>query len=572
MNMNQDPRSIYTPELWLKNYRAGHGAHLDAPPMSLLDLFDAARRQGEERPALLYFDRALSYRQLDEMSDALAAFLIERGFVAGHRLAVYLQNMPQFVIAVLAAWKAGGIVVPISPMNQEREVNNILVDCRPHALICLDSLYDDILSRDDEVRREGILVISTSAHFLDVRNDPRVLPDPALSSRPRACIDLADVLADVPAARRPLSKVHRPRPDDLAYLVYTSGTTGVPKAALITHHNASVNARSIAAWHDFPTPAGPVLAMAPMFHVTGLVGHMALAWTLAAPLILMYRFEPAVVIDAIRAHRPAFTVGAITAYNALIHHPNATADLFDSFHALVSGGAAIPPSVIEDIRTKTGRYVHNGYGLTETSAGVICVPFGATAPVDRVSGALSIGVPTFDVHAWIADDAGAPVPIGQPGEIVISGPCIAGGYWNKPEESKASMRPDGFRTGDIGFVDANGWFYLIDRKKDMINASGYKVWPREVEDVLVSHPAVYEAAVIGVPDAYRGESVCAVISLHPGVPFDLENLKAWCRERMAVYKRPREYLILDALPKTASGKVLKRELRAMAAERATRAK
>jgi long-chain acyl-CoA synthetase len=559
-----DPSTIYATELWVKNYRAGHRAHLDTPPMSLLDLFDAAARSNEDGPALIYFDRSLSFRQLDEMSDALAAFLIEHGFVAGDRLAVYLQNMPQFVIAALAAWKVAGVVVPISPMNQAREVNTILVDCQPHTLICLDYLYDDIIARNEEVRRKGIRIVSTSAHDLQSSNDRRILPDHALSQRTRDCVDLSDIFR----ARKRLSNRAPVRSDDLAFLVYTSGTTGVPKAALITHSNASINARSIVAWYDFPVHTGPVLAIAPLFHITGLVGHMALSWALSAPLILMFRFEPAVVIDAIRANRPSFTVGAITAYNALIHHADTTADLFDSFHALVSGGAAIPPSVIEEIRAKTGRYIHNGYGLTETSAGVICVPFGATAPVDPVSGALSVGVPAFDVHAWIADDAGEPVPLGQAGEIVISGPSVARGYWNKPEESNASMRPDGFRTGDIGFVDSDGWFYLIDRKKDMINSSGYKVWPREVEDVLVSHQAVYEAAVVGVPDAYRIESVYAVISLHPSIPFDLEDLKEWCRTRMAVYKRPREYVILDALPKTATGKVLKRELRVMVAERA----
>jgi long-chain acyl-CoA synthetase len=562
--MSQSAHSVYATELWLKNYRAGHGAHLDAPPMTVLELFDAARCAGEDRQALIYFDRTLSYRQLNQMSDSLAAYLIDNGFVAGNRLALYLQNMPQFVIAVLAAWKVGGVVVPINPMNQEREVNAILVDCQPHSLICLDYLFDAIVSRDEEVRRQGILVLSTSAHFLQPRNDRRTLPDPELSQRTRDCADLSRILEShqmSPARARVL-------PDDLAFLVYTSGTTGVPKAALITHGNVSFNARNIAAWYDFQSPAGPLLAIAPLFHVTGLVGHMALSWVLSAPLILMFRFEAAVVIDAIRGNRPAFTVGAITAYNALIHHPDATADLFDSFHVLVSGGAAIPPSIVEEIRSKTGRYVHNGYGLTETSAGVICVPFGATAPVDPASGALSIGVPTFDVHAWIANDAGEPVPAGEAGEIVISGPTIARGYWNKPEESAANMRPDGFRTGDIGFVDADGWFYLIDRKKDMINTSGNKVWPREVEDVLVSHPAVYEAAVIGVPDAYRIECVCAAITLHPGVPFDLEDLKQWCRDRMAVYKRPREYKILDELPKTASGKVLKREIRALLANQA----
>jgi long-chain acyl-CoA synthetase len=562
--MSLSEPSQYRADLWTKNYRPGHTAHLDTPPMSLLELFDAARRSGEERPALHYFDRSLSYRELDEMSNTLAQYLTEHGFAVGDRLAVYLQNMPQFVIAALAAWKVGGVIVPISPMNQAREVNTILADCKPHTLICLDYLYDEILSGDADVQQAGIGIISTSAHFLLSGNDRRILPDAALSQRARQCIDLSHILG----ANKSLRTRAEVLPDDLAFLVYTSGTTGVPKAALITHSNASVNARCIAAWYDFPPQPGPVLAIAPLFHITGLVGHMALSWAMSVPMILMFRFEPSVVIDAIRAHRPAFTVGAITAYNALIHHPHTTVDLFESFHALVSGGAAIPPSVIEDIQAKTGRYVHNGYGLTETSAGVICVPFGATAPVDPASGALSVGVPAFDVHAWIADDAGEPAPVGQAGEIVISGPSVSRGYWNRPEESEASMRPDGFRTGDIGFVDSDGWFYLIDRKKDMINSSGYKVWPREVEDVLVSHSAVYEAAVIGIPDAYRIESVCAVISLHPSVPFDLDDLKEWCRARMAAYKRPREYLILEALPKTPTGKVLKRELRAMAAERA----
>jgi long-chain acyl-CoA synthetase len=561
--MNAAIRSIYAPELWLKNFRRGHGGHLELPPMTLLDLFDAARRPDEDRAAVIYFDCSLTYRQLDQMSDTLAAYLLKNGFTRDDRLAICMQNMPQFVIAALATWKAGGVVVSINPMNQAREIGALLDDCQPHTLICLDCLFDDVISRVESVQHLRISVISTSAHYLLGKPDPRVLPEAALSQRKRACVDLAGILESTAT----LSTRARLSPDDLAFLIYTSGTTGIPKAALISHSNASINARNVAAWHDFQPHAGPVLAMAPLFHVTGLVGHMALSWAMASPLILMFRFEASVVIDTIRAHRPVFTVGAITAYNALIHHLAATADLFDSFHALVSGGAAIPPTVIDDIRARTGRYVHNGYGLTETSAGVICVPFGATAPVDPDSGALSIGVPTFDVHAWVSDDAGEPVPVGQIGEIVISGPTTARGYWNKPEESAASMRSDGFRTGDIGFVDANGWFYIVDRKKDMINTSGNKVWPREVEDVLVAHPAVYEAAVVGLPDTYRIEKVCAVISLHPSADFDLDSLKAWCSERLAVYKRPREFVVMATLPRTATGKVLKRELRTMLANR-----
>jgi long-chain acyl-CoA synthetase len=217
--------------------------------------------------------------------------------------------------------------------------------------------------------------------------------------------------------------------------------------------------------------------------------------------------------------------------------------------------------VVEQFRKRTGLYIHNGYGLTETNAGVIAVPHRAQAPVDPASGALAIGVPKFNVRAWIADETGLPAPVGEAGEIVVSGPTVAPGYWRKPKESVDAMRPDGFRTGDIAFMDESGWFYLVDRKKDLIIASGYKVWPREVEDVLYAHPAVREAAVIGMSDTYRGETVKAVVSLKPGAAASVEDFIEWCRTRMAAYKRPHTIEIVEDLPKTVTGKILRRMLR-----------
>lgn len=210
---------------------------------------------------------------------------------------------------------------------------------------------------------------------------------------------------------------------------------------------------------------------------------------------------------------------------------------------------------------KTGRYIHNGYGLTETSAGIVAVPFNSRAPVDQASGTMSIGVPKYGVDLWIAGEDGEPLGCGEIGEVVLSGAAVSAGYWNKPAETAESMRADGFRTGDVGFVDEAGWVYLVDRKKDMINASGYKVWPREVEDVLFAHPSVREAGVTGMPDAYRGETVRAIVSLKSGSETTPSDLIAWCRDRMSPYKVPREVVILDELPKTPSGKVLRRALR-----------
>ena len=205
--------------------------------------------------------------------------------------------------------------------------------------------------------------------------------------------------------------------------------------------------------------------------------------------------------------------------------------------------------------------IHNGYGLTETSAGVIAGPHGVRAPVDPASGALAIGTPLFNIEAWIADENDAPAPVGQAGEIVVSGPPVSPGYWRKPVETAESMRPDGFRTGDVGIMDAYGWFYLVDRKKDVIIASGFKVWPREVEDVLYEHPAVREVAVVGVADAYRGETVKAVVSLKAGMSATTDELSEFCRPRIAAYKRPHAIEIRDELPKTMTGKILRRLLK-----------
>ncbi len=561
----------YDGKPWLARYQAGQ-PHAIAPAFTdALSVFRAAVARAGERPAILYFDGSLSYAELDAQSDALACAWLARGCARGDRIAIYLQNVPQFVIALVAAWKIGAIAVPVNPMNRARELRLLLADSGARLLVCHESLYAEVvhplLAQEAGLaalaaRGEPALqpaVMTTSELEYQSRLDPRLfaggrrVPAEALAGAE----DLAGVIAAHRGSRPPPVLLG---PSDIAMLVYTSGTTGVPKGAMNTHGNIAFNAQVYRDWIALQEGA-PILGVAPLFHITGLVGHIGAAFICAAPLVLACRFEPGVILDAIREHRVAFTIGSITVFIALMNHPQATREHFATLTRIYSGGAPIPPSVVEAFRARFGHYIHNGYGLTETNSPTHVVPFGSEAPVDPASGALAVGVPAFNVESYIGDDEGRPLPVGEVGEIISRGPMIVPGYWNKPQESAKAIVDGYFRTGDVGFMDERGWFYLVDRKKDMINAGGYKVWPREVEDVLYTHPAVREAAVVGVPDDYRGETVKAVVSLKPQAQATPEELVAYCKERMAAYKYPRIVAILDELPKTVTGKILRRELR-----------
>ena len=309
-------------------------------------------------------------------------------------------------------------------------------------------------------------------------------------------------------------------------------------------------------------PQDVVLGVAPLFHITGLVGHIAISLLSGAPLVLMYRLDPALTIGTVRAEQATFTIGSITVFIALMNVPDADRHALASLTKVYSGGAPIPPSTVKAFQAAFGHYIHNAYGLTETTSPSHAVPLGAKAPVDQASGALSVGVPVYNTVVRIVGDDGADLPPGEIGELVTTGPQVVAGYWNKPEETAAALPEGSLHTGDVGYMDDQGWFYIIDRKKDQINVGGYKVWPREVEDVLYEHEAVREAAVVGVADPYRGETVKAFVSLRAGQSVTDTELIAFARERMAAYKYPRQIEFLDEIPKTVTGKLLRRELRA----------
>ncbi len=544
----------YDEKPWLALYDADMPPVIEREYDSALEMFQASVRRAPNAAIIRYFDATMTLSQLDEHSDAFAVALSQFGVAKGDRLAVVLQNIPQFIIATVAAWKLGAVVVPINPMYLEREMSTVLADSGAIGVICLESGAELVRAAmtDTEVRT----IITTSELQFQTRMDPRIFSSTE-RIRVDGTVDMMELIEQY-RGRRPADV--RLKPEDLALLPYTSGTTGPPKGSMNTHANVVFTAQVYRDWVGL-AEGGSMFAVAPLFHITGLIANIASPLLAAAATILTCRFHPVVSAESIAEHQATATIGAITVFIAWTNNPDVTPEHLSSFRSVYSGGAPIPKAALEAFRSKFGHYIHNGYGLTETNSPAIVVPFSKEAPVDAASGAVSIGVPVPSTTAWVVDEQDADLPIGQIGEIVVAGPQVALGYWNKPEESEHAMPGGRLHTGDVGFMDAEGWFYIVDRKKDQINASGFKVWPREVEDVLYEHPAIREAAVVGAVDAYRGETVKAFVSVKDGSSVTIDEIIAFCKERLAAYKCPRIVEVMDDLPKTVTGKILRRELR-----------
>lgn len=547
--------SIYSERPWLALYDAGIPSDIKLEYSNCLEMFKAGVERAPDRTLVHYFENSLSLTEVDRMTDALAVGLRDLGVQPGDRVAVYLQNVPQFLLAQVATWKAGAIMVSVNPMLKEKELSLMLTDSGASALICLESLYGQVAA--DVVPRTSVRTVVTTSE-LDLAGDTGTsLFAGVQRQRHDGTHDLLELI------RRHQDERTDPvdlAPDDVAVLTYTSGTTGPPKGAMNTHGNVVFNSQAYRDWM-YLNEEDVVLAVAPLFHVTGLIGHLGVAMLVPIPMVVAYRFDAATMLEAIERYGATFTVGSITVFIALMNDPTANDRDLTSLSKVYSGGAPIAPPTVDAFEEQLGAYIHNIYGLTETTSPSHAVPFHRRAPVDPNSGALSVGVPIFNTVVKVVDEQGKELPPGEVGEFVTIGPQVVPGYWEKPEETDNAIPGGELHTGDVGFMDEEGWFYVVDRKKDMINVSGYKVWPRDVEDVLYSHPAVREAAVVGVGDPYRGETVKAFVSLKPGRTATEEELKAFCKERMAAYKYPREIEMVDELPKTVTGKILRRELR-----------
>jgi long-chain acyl-CoA synthetase len=540
---------------WVAHYDPGVPATIDYQQITLCELFDQAAARFPQRVATVFHGAKLQYRQLARQIDAFAAGLQAAGLHRGDRVALMLPNIPQFVVAYFGILKAGGVVVPTNPLYTRRELEHQLSDAQATAIVTLDQFFGRVQAALPYTQISNVVVAGIGQ---------------ALPRHVQPLYGLKQWREGVRAVRRG-GVVHRfedllggarsPAPTDitpadLAVLQYTGGTTGRAKGAMLSHRNLVVNAVQAFHWQSDPALVDlTVLCVAPFFHVYGMTIGMNLSILNGATMLLVPRFTPKEVASIAQKYKPQLFPGVPTMYTALSELPDFSERQFGSLHVALSGAAPLPPEVQHKFQKVSNVKLLEGYGLTEASPVTHCNPLN-----DCRAG--TVGVPWPDTDAMITDpETWQPLPPGTIGELTVKGPQVMEGYWNRDEETAEVLRDGWLHTGDLATMDEDGYFRIVDRKKDLIIASGYNVYPREVEDVLYSHPDVLEASVIGVADPYRGETVKAVIVLKEHAQTTAEEIVAFCREELAAYKVPRIVEFRSELPKSLIGKVLRRELR-----------
>jgi fatty-acyl-CoA synthase len=528
---------------------------LQAPATNLFYNLEVSARRYPHKPAFVYYDNALTFPELEAEATRLAGYLQQRCAVgAGDRVLLYMQNSLQFVIAYYAILRANAVVVPLNPMNLTEELRRCAQDAGARTAIVAQELYPRIAPLlGAEI---GQLVLATYADYLKA---PTALAVPDFISAPRLAVTHPQVTpweralaADL--APGPLTQ----GPDDLAVMPYTSGTTGEPKGCMHTHRTTMHTTVGSMTWFALQ-PEMTTLGLAPFFHVTGMQGSMNGTIYLGSTVVLLPRWDREVAAQCVERYRVTGWTAVPTVIQDFFANPNLARSDLSSIRQLHGGGAAMPAAVAQRLLDR-GLTYYEGYGLSETMAATHINP-------PQMAKKQCLGIPIYGVDARVVDPQTLEeLPPGEVGEIITHGPQVMLGYWNKPADSAATLvEIEGktfLRTGDLARVDEDGFFFMVDRLKRMINASGFKVWPSEVETFMYQHPAVQEACVIGVPDAHRGESVKAFVVLRPEArgTFTEEELIGWCRANMAAYKVPRSIVFVEALPKSGSGKIQWREL------------
>ena len=561
-------KGFYADHPWYKVWPKRVPKSFEVPDVSCAEVFKESVRVYPQKTALVYFDTKFTYAELEGLINQFAAALKDFGVKKGERIVLYMQNLPAYIIAEYGCWKRGAVVVPINPMLKEREIDYLLKDCEPKIIICEEGLYPTLQKVLSGVTSVKEVLTTSPLDWYSFEEEAPTFIKGIEKVRYSDTTDFKDLLSRYPPEEP--TDVVKVSGEDLAAISYTSGTTGVPKGALTSHTNHIANALNNLLW--FSLGASDVFfGFVPWFHITGANMQTVLPFFAGGTLVSGYRFEPELALRQIAKYKITHSVGPITMYIAMLNHPNFGRYDLSSLLTPISGGAPVPEAIVAEWEKKAGSYIYNVMGLTESTAPLIFVPPGQRAPIDEETGALSIGIPLPNVEFKVVDaeDPTVEVPLGEVGEMLVRGPQIVKGYWNKPDETNKTFKDGWCHTGDIVKMDEEGWVYLVDRKKDMIIASGYKVWPREVEDVIYKHPATKEVVVIGVPDPYRGESPKAFISLkeeYKGKVTEQEFID-FCKKNMAAYKYPREVEFVEEIPKTASGKVLRRLLREIELEK-----
>jgi long-chain acyl-CoA synthetase len=556
--------------VWYKHYEEGVSPSLEYPQIPLSSLVDNAAAKYPDRTAIVFgavahklpgqplMDRTMSYRDLRESVNRFANAMVQLGVKKGDRVAIYLPNSPQFAMAYYGALKAGAIIAPVNPIYTPRELEFILRDSGAETIVALSQFYPKLQEVRAHTALKNVIVTNIKEYFPSVLKTLFTL---AMEKKEGHRVELVagdlwfQELLKNQSAIPPQVNV---TPDDDAVLLYTGGTTGVPKAAQLSHRNLLANTVQLRAWIPWAKEGQEgFLTALPMFHSYAMTTCLNAAMYLAGTMILIPNPRDLEhILKSIQKHKPSFFPGVPTLYTAINNYPATKQYDLKSVRACISGAAGLPVEVAKNFGEITGARLVEGYGLSEASPVVTANPiFGE----NRI-GTIGLPMPDTDVKLFDVETGTNEVPVGQPGELCVRGPQVMKGYWNKPEETAKTMRDGWLHTGDVAVMDEDGYFRIVDRLKEMIISGGYNIYPREIEEVLYQHPAVLEAAAIGIPDAYRGESAKAFVVLKPGQSATAEELIAFCRQNLAPYKVPRAIEFREALPKTMIGKILRREL------------
>ncbi|HEX6232445.1 MAG TPA: long-chain-fatty-acid--CoA ligase [Jiangellaceae bacterium] len=549
---------------WARSYAPGVPLDIDIPEESLVDVFESSVRRFGDHIAMDFFGATTTYHELGDQVARAAGVLSRLGVESGDRVALVLPNCPQHVVAFYAVERLGAVVVEHNPLYTAEEMAFQLGDHHPRLVIAWDKVASMVSDIATPLGVEAVLAV----------NLPSALP---WAQRLALRLPLAKtrtlraaMTADAPglqswekllAAAQPLPAEHpRPAVNDVAVLQYTGGTTGKPKAAVLTHRNLRANAAQGVAWLPGLAEGEEVIyAVLPLFHAYGLTLCLTFAVDVGATLVLMPRFDVDQLLSAMRRRPATFLPAVPPIYQRLATAARERGVDLSSIRYAISGAMPLPKDTADLWESVTGHLLIEGYGLTETSPVALGNPM---APTRRI-GTIGVPFPSTEARVVDRDDPTVPVPLGEPGELLIRGPQVFGGYWERPDESAHVILPDGWiRTGDVVVMDRDGFVTVVDRIKELIITGGFNVYPSEVEDALRHAPGVADAAVVGLPESNRGEQVVAAVVPEPGVTIDAEAVREACRARLAAYKVPRRVITVDDLPRSVIGKVLRREVRA----------
>lgn len=560
-------------KLWLSQYDPGIPGQIEYPDVPLDQFLQRSANDFPDRIATIFgsvvgsrlLDTMMTYQELNQAVDQFSAGLQELGVKPGDRVMVMLPNCPQFIITAYAVWRLGGILVCCNPIFVAREIEHLVKDSESETMVVMSAYFDRVQSIRANTNLKRVIVTNIKEYF------PATLRFLFTLSKERKEGHKVDIrgaeggywFQDVLQIGSSKPEITKITGEDIATLIYTGGTTGVPKGVQLTHRNLVSNAVALSLWGHVKDGQNVMIAVMPYFHSYGMTGAMNVAISKAMSIVLIPDPRNIVhVLASIEKHKGTHYPGVPTMFVAFNNHPKRNKYDLSSLTTAISAAAPLPPEVQQEFEAITGGILSEAYGLTETSPAV-------TADATENPRANSIGLPLPDTDVRIVDvETGEEeMPIGEIGEIIVKGPQVMKGYWKMPTETANALRtgPEGtggwFYTGDIGYMDEEGFFHISDRKKDMIIAGGYNIYPAEVEAVLYEHDQILEAAVIGVPDELRGETVRAYVVLKENEATTTEEIEKFCRERLAAYKVPRQIIFREDLPKSLVGKVLRRELR-----------